>query len=378
MKLDIPGSLRRFALPAALAALAVVVHSQPAQAYLFGRSASASEGLDQAPALYNSQTMPLMKAGSQVTAEPLALEDGSFAASAGPLGVVYDTTVGGTISRYTVRSGDTIETIAETFGVSKNTIVWANDLKRPPAPGGRAGGATISVGQELVILPVSGVRYVVQKSGERIADIAKKFGGDAAEIEQYNDVDSTVLAKGTELIIPDGEIAAPEPKKSAPKKVVQKETSTLFEEDHDDHEDETVSAKPKKLPTRVSVTVLKDPTGYFMVPLKTGTRTQKLHGLNGVDLAAPTGTPIYAAAAGTVILVKGGNAWNGGYGNYVVIEHGNGTQTLYAHNSKNLVSTGQTVAKGEQIALLGSTGKSTGPHVHFEVRGKGAKNPLAN
>ena len=92
-----------------------------------------------------------------------------------------------------------------------------------------------------------------------------------------------------------------------------------------------------------------------------------------MDLAASLGTPIYAAAGGTVIIAKTGG-WNTGYGNYVVISHGNGTQTLYAHTKANLVTVGQMVKQGQTIALMGSTGKSTGSHVHFEIRG--AKNPF--
>jgi len=113
--------------------------------------------------------------------------------------------------------------------------------------------------------------------------------------------------------------------------------------------------------------------GYYMKPVSGAARTQGIHGYNGVDLGAPVGTPIMAAADGDVIIVKNGG-WNGGYGNYVVIRHDNGTQTLYAHNSSNIVYPGQYVVQGQVIGYVGSTGRSTGPHVHFEVRG--AKNPF--
>lgn len=99
-------------------------------------------------------------------------------------------------------------------------------------------------------------------------------------------------------------------------------------------------------------------------------KTKKLH--TGLDIGVPTGTPIKAAADGTVIKA----AWNNSYGNMVMIDHGSGIATLYAHNSKLLVSTGQTVTRGQQIAAAGSTGQSTGPHCHFEVRLNGAyQNP---
>ena len=80
-----------------------------------------------------------------------------------------------------------------------------------------------------------------------------------------------------------------------------------------------------------------------------------------------------ASASGEVIISRAGG-WNGGYGSYVVIKHSNGTQTLYAHNSRNNVSVGDYVNQGDIIAFVGSTGKSTGPHVHFEIRG--ARNPF--
>jgi murein DD-endopeptidase MepM/ murein hydrolase activator NlpD len=102
-----------------------------------------------------------------------------------------------------------------------------------------------------------------------------------------------------------------------------------------------------------------------------GMRWGRMH--EGIDIAAPSGTSIWAAAAGTVIYA----GWLGGYGNLVVVDHGNGLATAYAHASAILVSVGQSVAQGETIALIGSTGHSTGPHLHFEVRVNGvAVDPL--
>lgn len=104
-----------------------------------------------------------------------------------------------------------------------------------------------------------------------------------------------------------------------------------------------------------------------------GPRWGRMH--RGIDIAAPVGTPIYAAAAGVVTYSQ----WNdGGYGNLVEIRHADGTLTLYAHNHRNLVRVGQYVEQGQQIAEMGSTGRSTGPHVHFEIHppGRGAVNPM--
>jgi murein DD-endopeptidase MepM/ murein hydrolase activator NlpD len=102
-----------------------------------------------------------------------------------------------------------------------------------------------------------------------------------------------------------------------------------------------------------------------------GMRWGRLH--EGIDITASTGTPIWAAAAGTVIYA----GWLGGYGNLVVVDHGNGLATAYAHASAILVSVGQSVAQGETVSLVGSTGNSSGPHLHFEVRVNGvAVDPL--
>jgi murein DD-endopeptidase MepM/ murein hydrolase activator NlpD len=105
-----------------------------------------------------------------------------------------------------------------------------------------------------------------------------------------------------------------------------------------------------------------------------GVRTQGVHGYNAVDLGAAVGTPFMASAAGEVIVARA-TGWNGGYGQYVVIRHDNGTQTLYSHASGIVVGVGQRVVQGQVIGYVGSTGRSTGPHLHFEIRG-GPRNPF--
>jgi len=117
-----------------------------------------------------------------------------------------------------------------------------------------------------------------------------------------------------------------------------------------------------------SYTYISSPFGYRIHPVY-GTR--KYH--SGLDLAAPGGSPILAAADGTVRF----SGWNGGYGNCLIIDHGGGIQTLYGHSSKLLVSVGQKVSRGQKVALVGTTGTSTGNHLHFEVLNNGvATDPM--
>jgi murein DD-endopeptidase MepM/ murein hydrolase activator NlpD len=237
-----------------------------------------------------------------------------------------------------VREGDTLERIAKMFEVTVNTVRWTNNLDRK---------AVLKVGQELTILPISGIPYTV-KRGDTLASIAKATGGDAEEIALFNDISGS-LAAGTALIIPDGELSTPAPA-PAPRRNV------------------ATGVRP------VGTTGGVDSSGYYLAPLSRYVRTQGIHGYNSVDLGAPVGTPILASASGEVILSRTGS-WNGGYGNYVVISHDNGSQTLYAHQSRVAVGVGEHVVKGQVIGYVGNTGRSTGPHLHFEIRG-GPRNPF--
>jgi len=305
-------------------------------------SASVVEVLDVST---NSQNMALLRAavnpnpnlakgGGDIT----IIGDVALLAETGPSGSIADieenSTSSDNISIYVVREGDTLSQIATMFDVSVNTIMWANGTKR---------ASLIKPGETLIILPVSGIRHEVKK-GETLAGIVKKYKGDMTEVLDFNGLTkNSSLAIGDEVVIPDGEIAAPL----------------------------VTSSRASSGPSNV----YGGPTyaGYYRRPLTGGVKTQGLHGYNSIDIGAPAGTPILASATGVVIISKD-YGWNGGYGNYVVIRHGNGTQTLYAHASRNIVSVGQRVVQGQVIAYVGTTGRSTGNHLHFEVRG--AKNPF--
>lgn len=244
-----------------------------------------------------------------------------------------------TISVYVVREGDTLSGISKLFGVSSNTVLWANDIPR---------GSSLKVGQTLTILPVTGLKYAIKK-GDTLASIAKRYGADAGEIASFNGIDDTLLTVGDEIIIPDGEIVTPAPS-SAGKSGV------------------TAPAH------NVGPVGNSEQIGYYLRPVVGGRKTQGIHGYNGIDIGAPKGTPIVASADGDVIVAKN-SGWNGGYGSYVVIQHGNGSQTLYSHASSVIVYASEHVVRGQVIAYVGATGKATGSHLHFEIR-NGIRNPF--
>lgn len=313
----------------------------------------------------NSQTMGLLQANvssasvlqnntkttdNQVdlNANVNILSDNAILPATGPMGAsgtadVPDSSNDQT-SVYVVRKGDSLAQIAQMFGVSVDTILWANNMKK---------GDKLAPGDVLFILPISGLEHTVTK-GQTIQSIAKLYKVDPNDIVQVNDISlDTKLAVGDTLIIPNGqkseENAKPIPDKDLPATVAN---SRLYYEQHP----------------------IKNLSGFYVDPVPGYRLSQGIHDNNAVDLAIAKGTPIHAAADGVVLLARKG--YNGGFGNVVIISHPNGTQTLYAHQSKIATHTGDTVTQGEVIGYVGSTGHSTGPHLHFEVHG--AQNPGAD
>lgn len=302
----------------------------------FGVSAKPLMLVPEVESTPNSQTMELL--AGYLNSNPTniggpsvsVVDDTVLSASSEDGGAFADPGQSGTgaISTYTVREGDTLGEIAEMFGVSVNTILWANNLK----------SKNIRVGQELVILPISGVKHTV-KSGDTLQSIAKKYKAVLEDILSYNSIPAGAkLALGDTIIIPDGVISS-------------EQSSSLA-----------------KNSSQINVA-----SGYFIRPINGGRKSQGIHGYNGIDLAAPTGTPIMASASGMVVIARV-SGYNGGYGLYVAIKHDNGTQTVYGHMSKVNVSVGERVDQGGVIGAVGNTGRSTGSHLHFEIRG--ARNPF--
>lgn len=290
-----------------------------------------------------SQTMAVLQANlgpsatSPIGGGDISIVDGSaLVQEAGVVGTQADITDARStmISLYVVHSGDSLGQIAKMFGVSVNTIVWANNIK-----------GSIHEGDELVILPITGVSHTVKK-GDTLKSIATKYRADMGEILAYNDLktDSDLII-GSTVIIPDGEM---------------QRTAVI----------PGAAVNPTEALRNAGGPVYKD---YYARPIDSGRKSQGLHGYNAVDFAASIGTPIHASADGMVIIARS-SGYNGGYGSYVVISHDNGTQTLYGHMSKVMVAPGDVVMKGALIGAVGNTGKSTGPHVHFEIRG--ATNPF--
>lgn len=244
---------------------------------------------------------------------------------------------------YTVQEGDTISSIAAKFGVSIYTILWENNLTER---------SYIRPGDSLVILPTTGVTHKVAR-GENLDTIAKKYGVDKDRVVEYNElIDEDAIRIGDEIFIPGG----------------------------------------SKLPSYVPPAVAKTIRSYVGAPpasaapsgtrLQWPTTTTKITQYfswrhTGVDIASRQSPPIFAAEGGTVVRAQT-SGWNGGYGHNIIIDHGNGLQTLYGHMATLFVTVGDTVTRGQTIGIMGNTGRSTGPHVHFEVRINGVRvNPLS-
>lgn len=229
---------------------------------------------------------------------------------------------------YAVEEGDNVSTLAEKFDITTDTIVWANgDLDVDPD--------FIAIGQKLNILPVPGVLHTV-KDGDTIESIAKTYKADPQAIIEFDWNKLTppyALKAGQKVIVPDGE------KPYAPRLVYLPDGRQVM-----------VGA-PRGL-------------GRFVWPTQ-GYITQRFgeDGHRGLDIAAYMGAPIYAADAGVVTY----SGYMGNYGLAVVIDHGNGYQSLYGHMSVYYPRVGQAVKRGQAIGKMGSTGKSTGPHLHLEI-----------
>ncbi len=260
------------------------------------------------------------------------------------------------VRTHKVVQGDTLYGLAGQYNIPVETLIAANNLELSPEK--------LTLGQELIVLPVPGVIHVV-KAGDTVDGIARRYGVDMAAVMDFpwNKLEgpSPLLQIGQKLIVPGGvkpraPVATPKP--AAPPAAVPAQP-----------------AAPAAAPAQPATPPAEAPAGGDNLTWPTaGAVGQGFRGGHAaIDIGANQGTPVVAAAAGTVITA-GWSAY--GYGNHVVIDHGNGLRTLYAHLSRIDVKAGQAVGQGAQIGAVGSTGNSSGPHLHFEViQGGVRKNP---
>lgn len=299
--------------------------------------------------LYNSQNVSLLSSkfkpqpkGSTGGPDEIRVENDALVANVSPITDVRGAELASSskqISVYVVRPGDTLSEIAEMFGVKVSTIRGFNNIRKD---------SDLKPGMELLILPIDGLVHKVVK-GDTLSNVAKKYKSDENDIALFNDIGSDgVLEVGSEIVIPNGEI--PE----TPATKVTKKTPSIKS-------------------SGSSSGYNSYPSGFYAHPIPRGSvKSQGFHGpYQAQDLAAATGTPVAASSAGTVIAVRFG--WSGGYGNMIIVNDGL-ANVLYAHLSEISVTQGQTVSQGDIIGKVGSTGRSTGPHLHIEYRGN--KGPM--
>lgn len=248
---------------------------------------------------------------------------------------------------YEVTSGDSIISIASSFGVSPQTVMLENKLDE---------ASTIRPGQKLTILPTTGVSHKVT-AGETTETIAKKYNINEEDLMDANEIElPDEMLAGDVLVVPLAKVSLPN--KPAPR--IIKDTSNK------------VALKQSSAPT----SFVGGPVS-FIWPTTTSTITQGFHSRHtGLDISNSKMVPIYAAADGYVEI----SGYQTGYGNTIVINHGNGFKTRYGHASELYVSAGDKVVQGQNIAKQGRTGRVrgvTGIHLHFEILKNGARvNPL--
>lgn len=288
------------------------------------------------------------------------------------------------IETYVVQDGDTISSIAQRFGVNVGTILWNNNLTERQY---------IRPGDSLTVPPVSGLIITVKK-GDTLASLANRYGADAGEIASSNNLDlNETLSLGKTLIVPGGtppaivqtqtQIAAraqqPSGSASVPSSLVilpssGKETPTARYIGSDGIPRNPIVTNNAPKPADASVA--SSPSNRLIWPTSGHSITQYYGWKHtGVDIDGDYSSPMYAAADGVVEQA----GWNsGGYGLMILIDHTQlSIKTRYGHASKLFVKAGDTVKKGQVIAMVGTTGRSTGTHLHFEVYVKGVRtNPL--
>ncbi len=277
-----------------------------------------------------------------------------------PLTILPDRARSDVIS-YTVRGGDNLGEIAKRFDLDESTIIWSNDSFYVNA---------MRVGLRLTILPVDGVYHRVQQP-QSVADIAELYSVapytiiDSEYNELFGTVPETILPVGLYVVVPGG-TGSKEPIYWDPG-IVMTTTSSSGTSGSGAVAGASYASFAIGEPGSCGQQAVINGSLPVTAPIwRRYTITQDFtwaHG--GIDLAVPEGTPVYAAGGGTVIF-SGWSTW--GYGYTVVLAHG-GSLTLYGHLNGSFVSCGEVVEAGQNIAVTGNSGRSSGPHLHFEIRG---------
>ncbi|KKP36220.1 MAG: Peptidase M23 family protein [Candidatus Peregrinibacteria bacterium GW2011_GWA2_33_10] len=260
-----------------------------------------------------------------------------------------------------VQENQTLSQIASMYGLELKTLLWANDISDPNR---------LKLGVKLKIPKTDGILYKV-KTGETVDVIASRYKIDSTKVREYNNIQNDIIQIGQILVLPDAKpiiIQAPRIIAQNPTRPVQKAATGGGAKTV-----ETDSGTVSELPSVTNVPVA---TGGKMTFPTTGKITQGYHKYHlAIDVSERSMPSIWSAKAGTVKLAAY-SGWNGGYGKYVIVDHGNGLQTLYAHMNKVYVTEGQSVSEGQVLGQMGNTGRVygvTGIHLHFEVRQDGAR-----
>lgn len=261
---------------------------------------------------------------------------------------------------HTVVSGDTLSGIAALYGISVKTLLWENNLSEY---------AALKVGLVLRVPSIDGISLTVASDKQTLSGIAKEYGVEIALIKEHNKLESDTIQKGQKLFIPGGKKKEPV---IAVRSGIRSSSGSYSRNTFDSKIVMSSDASAKE--------------GKFFIFPTTGQQTQGFRGGHyGLDISNPSKPDVWAAATGKVVLASGGclpreiksdRRCGGGYGNYVIIDHGNGLQTLYGHMETIYVLEGQSVSAGQAIGKMGNTGRvygATGIHVHFEVYDNGVK-----
>ena len=268
-----------------------------------------------------------------------ALVGGTFIIKPASADTEVSTLIRDEFINHAVEEGETLWTIAYKYELNIDTLRWANKIDDPN---------NLKVGSIITVPPVNGMVYMT-KNGDTLIRIASSWGVTTADLKKFNSLNSDEITPDKQLVIPGA------------RPVVAAPVYTYYS-----------SA------TKAYDGIITPGTGNFIWPIASSSRfiTQYFSWYHsGIDADWRNGSVIIAADTGTVVAANWG--WGGGYGNHIIIDHGNGYQTLYGHLSSISVAVGETVGQGQVIGVMGSTGNSTGPHLHFEVRNNGrALNPF--